>query len=285
VQREKAGRTTLSNSTRTSTSLSGENRRGAPTEERKPANVVTPAERSQRVTIDAILTMPSVLACWQDLNNIRKCPGSLAHSGRVFAVGAENRTAVPQGRTINLRPSGTLSWISGRGKGPGPRLCTAGTDRVWVSSPPRSSCSRLSIRASNHRDSQRRALCASDRHRFEFLRPRKKNLNLGVHPFHSDVGPVRYGAAHAKRADAAKEAAATGTQAGGEAAELRSGMHSTRFPSADPDLRGAARVREPLVHKLLLAGRVEQLFRYGNDPDKLHRWTSSARAIEFASSP
>ena len=31
---------------------------------------------------------------------------------------------------------------------------------------------------------------ASDRNRFGFFQPRKKNLNLGVHPVPCDVGPV-----------------------------------------------------------------------------------------------
>ncbi len=43
-------------------------------------------------------------------------------------------------------------------------------------------------------------LCATDRNRFGFFQPLKKNLNLGVHPLASNVGPVCYTRGMAKKA-------------------------------------------------------------------------------------
>ena len=52
--------------------------------------------------------------------------------------------------------------------------------------------SRISFRASDHREGRRKAPCASDRNRLGFFQPSKKNLNLGVRPSPSDVRPPRY---------------------------------------------------------------------------------------------
>ena len=46
----------------------------------------------------------------------------------------------------------------------------------------------MSFRASDHRNGRRNAPDASDRNRFGFFQPPKKNLNLGVHPRASSVG-------------------------------------------------------------------------------------------------
>ncbi len=51
---------------------------------------------------------------------------------------------------------------------------------------------------------------------------------------------------------------------------LRSGMPLDAFPVPQtPISEVLLEYVSPLVHKLLLAGRVEQLFRYGNDPRQI----------------